>query len=77
MRLQVEIYIHVDHRREGVRSGAGCPPSESSGATVFIQLTVTIIIIMLLYCYNYCLCVGLRVITRHTFAIIVPFITGN
>ena len=27
MRLQVE--LHVDHRRGGARSGAGCPPSES------------------------------------------------
>ena len=65
-----------------MRFGAGCPPCESSGATIFMQLTdfhaahghhYNYYVIILLYCLR----VGLRVITRHTFAIIVPFITGN
>ena len=33
MRLQVEL----DHGWGGARSGAGCPPSESSGAKVHVQ----------------------------------------
>ena len=58
-RLEVEL----DHGRGGARSGAGCPPSERSGAKVHVQPTV--------------LRVELRVIARHAFAVIVPFITGN
>ena len=38
-RLEVEL----DHGRGGARSRAGCPPSESSGPKVHVQVMVTTI----------------------------------
>ena len=63
----VQAYAHLqvelDHGREGARTAAGCPPSESSRAKVYIEPLCNITIIFL------------RV--GHAFAVIVPFATGN
>ena len=58
--------VELDYGRGEARSRPGCLPSESSGAKVQAQPKVTAV----LNC-------ELRVIARHTFAVIEPFITGK
>ena len=41
--LHTRLEVKLDHGRGGARSGAGCPPSESSGAKVHVWPTVTAI----------------------------------
>ena len=41
LQLHTCLEVELDHGRGAARSGAGCPPSESSGAKVPIQPTVT------------------------------------
>ena len=43
LQLHTRLKVELDHGRGGVRSRAGCPPSESSGAKVYVQPTVTAI----------------------------------
>ena len=43
LQLHTRLEVELDHGRGGARSGAGCPPSESSGAKVLAQPTVTAI----------------------------------
>ena len=43
LQLHTRLELELDHGRGGARSGAGCPPSESSGAKVHVQPTVTAI----------------------------------
>ena len=69
LQLYMHFQVELDHGRGGARSGAGCPPSESPGAKVHVQPTVTALFTVLH--------VELRVIARHVFAVIVPFIIGN
>ena len=54
-RLQVEL----NHGRGGARSGTGCPPSESSGAEVYVYIADDRRGIFIV------LRVALRVIARH------------
>ena len=41
LQLHTRLEVELDHGRGGARSGAGCPPSKSSGAKVHVQPTVT------------------------------------
>ena len=41
LQLTTRLEVQLDHGQGGVRSEAGCPPSESSGAKVHVQPTVT------------------------------------
>ena len=43
LQLHTRLEVELDHGRGGARSGAGCPPSKSSGAKVHVQPTVTAI----------------------------------
>ena len=37
LHTRLEVHVELDHGRGGARSGAGCPPSESSGAKVHVR----------------------------------------
>ena len=41
LQLHTHLEAELDHVRGGARSGAGYPPSESSGAKVHVQPTIT------------------------------------
>ena len=43
LQVHTRLEVELDHGRGGVKSRAGCPPSESSGAKVLVQPTVTAI----------------------------------
>ena len=43
LQLHTRLEVELDHGRGGARSGAGFPPTESSGAKVHVQPTVTAI----------------------------------
>ena len=43
LQLHTRLDVELDHGRGGARSRAGCPPSESSGAKVHVQVMVTAI----------------------------------
>ena len=41
LQLLMRLKVNIDHGQGRMRSGAGCPPFESSGANVHIQPTTT------------------------------------
>ena len=43
LQLHTCLQVELDHGQGGASSRAGCPPSESSGAKLHVQLTVTAI----------------------------------
>ena len=43
LQLHTRLEVELGHGWGGAKSRAGCPPSESSGAKVHVQLTVTAI----------------------------------
>ena len=70
LQLHTCLEVELDHGQGGVRYRACCPPYESSGAKVPTYSRRS-------QRYSIILRVELRVIARHVFAVIVPFITEN
>ena len=59
LQLHTCLEVELDHGQGGARPGAGCLPSESSGAKVYVQTTVELRVIAR---------------HAYAFAVIVPFI---